>query len=301
MRGPRDFGFLLRPRWLIGTVVVVLAAAVMVNLGFWQIRRLQQSIAHNRAIEARIHAPAQPLAQALARYDLGAALTAPDSAAYRHVTVSGTYDAAGEVLLRSRSEGGHPGFHVLTPLRLADGKALLVDRGWVPYTDSDPPIPAAAPPSGTVTLTGLLRRPDPEPSGMFKAISPQDPATGPLKKTFYANPKRLQGQFSFPLVDAYLQLSTQSPAQTGELPVTPDPPVLTNGSHLSYTIQWFSFALITLIGYAVAVDRRARERGRGSSGDDGAGSDSGRDAVSDAGEGARREPPSAPGGVPSGD
>lgn len=287
MRGPRDFRFLLRPRWLIGTLVIVAMAAVMVNLGFWQIRRLHQRIQRNTAIEARIHAPAQPLARALGTYDITAPLTAPDSAAYRHVAVSGTYDAADEVLLRSRSEGGNPGFHVLTPLRLKDGKALLVDRGWVPYTDSEPPLPVAAPPSGEVTLTGLLRRPDPEPSGMFKAISPQDPATGPLKKTFYANPQRLQGQFPFPLVDAYLQLATQSPAQTGELPVTPDAPVLTDGPHLSYTIQWFSFTLITVIGYGVVLERRSREgppepRGAGAG-------DAGRDGLG-------RE-----GGVPSGD
>ena len=291
MRGPRDFRFLLRPRWLIGTVTVVLAAVVMVNLGFWQIRRLQQRIERNHAIEARIHAPAQPLAKILARYDIGAGLTAPNAGAYRHVRVSGTYDAAGEVLLRSRSEGGHPGFHVLTPLKLADGKALLVDRGWVPFTDNEPPIPAAAPPAGTVTLTGLLRRPDPEPSGLFKSISPEDPATGPLKKSFYANPHRLQGQYPFPLIDAYLQLSTQSPAQPGELPVTPDPPVLTNGPHLSYTIQWFCFTLITVIGYGVAVDRRARERALEAA-------EGG--AVNGAGEDGWREPP-APGGVPTGD
>ena len=259
MGGPRDFRFLRRPRWLFGTLTVVVAAAVMANLGLWQVRRLHQRLERNRTIEARIHAPAEPLTQALARYDIGAALNAPTAAAYRHVTVSGRYDAADEVLLRSRSEGGHPGFHVLTPLMLAGGKALLVDRGWVPYTDNDPPVPAAAPPSGEVTLTGLLRRPEPEPSGFFKSISPQDPATGPLKKTFYANPARLQQQFSVPLVGAYLQLASQTPAQTGELPVTPHPPELSNGPHLSYAIQWFSFMLITVIGYGVVLERRTRE------------------------------------------
>ncbi len=258
MGGPRDFRFLRRPRWLFGTLTVIVAAAVMANLGLWQVRRLHQRLERNRTIEARIHAPAQPLTQALARYDIGAALNAPTAVAYRHVSVSGRYDAANEVLLRSRSEGGHPGFHVLTPLMLAGGKVLLVDRGWVPYTDNDPPVPAAAPPSGEVTLTGLLRRPDPEPSGLFKTISPQDPATGPLKKTFYANPARLQQQFSVPLIGAYLQLASQSPPQTGELPVTPHPPVLTNGPHLSYAIQWFSFMLITVVGYGVVLERRTR-------------------------------------------
>lgn len=243
-------------------------AVVMVNLGLWQLRRLHQRLQNNAAIEARMNAAAIPLDEALARYDVHAPLTDPSSIAYRHVTVSGRYDAADEVLLRSRSEGGHPGFHVLTPLVLADGRALLVDRGWVPYTDSEPPLPDAAPASDRVTLSGLMRLSEPEPSGLFKSISPQDPASGPLSKTFYANPARLQAQFPYRLIDAYLELATQQPPQSGELPVPPDAPVLTNGPHLSYAIQWFSFTTIAVVGFGVVVERRSREGPPGDDGDD---------------------------------
>lgn len=292
MRSRRDLRFLLRPRWLIGTLTIVAMAVVMVNLGFWQLRRLHQRVERNRTIEARIHAPAQPLAQALARYHVGTDLNAPGSLAYRHVSVSGRYDAADEVLLRSRSQGGQPGFHVLTPLMLADGRALLVDRGWVPFTDNEAPVPAAAPPSGEVKLTGLLRLPEPEPSGFFKILSPQDPASGPLKKSFYADPARLQGQFAVPLIDAYLQLASQTPAQTGELPVTPDPPQLSNGPHLSYTIQWFSFTAITLVGYAVVLERRTR--GAPGNEEDGA-EDGADDGAENGGNGDARPRPNADG------
>lgn len=255
----RDLRFLLKPRWFLGTLVIAAMAVVMVNLGLWQLRRLHQRLQNNAAIEARMNAAAVPLDEALARFDVHAPLTDPTSIAYRHVRVSGRYDAADEVLLRSRSEGGHPGFHVLTPLVLPDGRALLVDRGWVPYTDSEPPLPDAAPAADQVTLTGLLRLSEPEPFGFFKSISPQDPATGPLTKTFYANPQRLQAQFPFELIDAYLELGSQQPPQTGELPVPPDAPVLTNGPHLSYAIQWFSFTAIAVVGFAVVLERRSRE------------------------------------------
>ncbi len=251
--------FLRKPRWWLGTLTIVAMAAVMVNLGLWQVRRLHQRLERNSHIEARMRAPAVPLSDALARYRFDAPLGEAGSAAYRHVSVRGRYVPADEVLLRSRSLGGHPGFHVLTPLVLPDGKALLVDRGWVPYTDNDPPVPQAAPPGGTVTLTGLLRLPDPEPSGVFKHLSPQDPASGPLKKSFYANPTRLQPQMPFALIGGYLQLQTQSPAQDGELPVAPSPPELGRGPHLSYAIQWFSFTIIAVVGFTVVLLRRARD------------------------------------------
>ena len=271
---------------MIGTVLVLGAAFVMIDLGLWQLRRLHQSVERNAAIHGRMTAPPMPLADALARYDFSVPLGAASSAAYRHVKVSGRFDPTDEVLLRSRSLGGHPGFDVLTPLELGGGRALLVDRGWVPFTDRDPPITDAAPPDGSVTVTGLLRDPDPIPSGFFKRISPQDPATGPLKKTFYANPQRLQAQMPFKLVGGYLQLGTQTPAQSGPLPVPPAEPQLSNGSHLSYTIQWFSFTAITLGGFGAAAVRRAR--------------DPSADADGEARDEERRRRRSG-GGVPSGD
>lgn len=259
MRPGWSWRFLGRPRWLFGTIVLLVAAFVMINLGFWQLRRLHQRLERNSAIRARMDAPAVPLATALADYDFTVPLGAADSAAYRHVRVTGRYDPSDEVLLRSRSLGGHPGFHVLTPLELSSGRALLVDRGWVPYTDAEPPLPDAAPHTGEVTLTGLLRDPDPIPGGSLKWLSPTDPASGPLTKTFYANPRRLQPQMPFPLVGGYLQLLGQTPPQQGELPVEPGPPVLSNGPHLSYAIQWFSFSAIALVGYGAVVARRARD------------------------------------------
>ena len=62
-----------------------------------------------------------------------------------------------QVLIRNRSYQGQPGFHVVTPLQLADGRALLVNRGWIPLTeDGSTPTPPA-PPSGPVVVTGRAR------------------------------------------------------------------------------------------------------------------------------------------------
>jgi len=293
-----NWRFLRKPRWLIGTVVLLAAAFVMINLGLWQLRRLHQRLERNSAIEARMNAPAVPLARALARFDFTVPLGAADSAAYRHVEATGRYVPADEVLLRSRSLGGHPGFHVLTPLELPGGRALLVDRGWVPYTDNDPPLPDAAPPAGEVNVSGLLRDPDPLPRGEFTWLSPSDPVSGPLRKTFYANPQRLQPQMPFPLVGGYLQLVTQSPAQPGELPVAPGAPDLSNGPHLSYAIQWFSFSAIALVGYGAVFVRRARDPESDADADREAEERRRREAAAGAGDDPRGD---GGGAVPSGD
>ena len=55
-------------------------------------------------------------------------------AEWRSVEASGTYDTGAEVLIRNRSFDGAPGYHVVTPLVIADGTALLVNRGWIPLS-----------------------------------------------------------------------------------------------------------------------------------------------------------------------
>src|SRR5690606_20888292 len=76
------------------------------------------------------------------------------------VVATGTYDPQDEVLLRGRSLDGQPGYHVLTPLVLdatagaLAGRALLVERGWVPYDMDRVPVEAALPPAGSVTVRG---------------------------------------------------------------------------------------------------------------------------------------------------
>src|SRR5690606_5359033 len=123
--------------------------------------------------------------------------------------------------LRGRSLGGQPGFNVLTPLVLAAAsgggqesapRAMLVERGWVPYDHDEVPVVDALPPSGTVEVAGRLRAPDSRPEGTGGRFSPRDPATGRLTQTYYVDVERLARQMPFELVGAYLQQTASSPA-----------------------------------------------------------------------------------------
>src|SRR4051812_36952685 len=122
--------FLLRPRWLAGLALVIVVVVAFVQLGFWQLRRLDERHAYERLVASRLADPPVPVADALS--------AGPEAVAFRRVTATGTFDPAHEVVLYGRSQDGQTGNHVLTPLRLDDGSAIAIDRGWVPLSEASP-------------------------------------------------------------------------------------------------------------------------------------------------------------------
>ena len=112
---------------------MTLAAATMVGLGLWQLSRYHYRSDINARIDAAAQQPPLPLAEVLAAPDGGRVGAAPAAeATWSVVTVTGRYDQAHEILARIRTLHGTVGFEVITPLVLADGTAVLVDRGWIP-------------------------------------------------------------------------------------------------------------------------------------------------------------------------
>lgn len=248
------YRFLLRPRWLVAHVAVAAVAVVLINLGLWQLSRHEERTASNARVAERLEQPPRPLEELAS--DGQAASTADDELAYRRVRVSGRYLPDEEVLLSPRGRHGQPGHHVLTPLVTDDGRGVLVDRGWVPYEHDDPPVDEAAPPAGTVEVSGFLL-PN-EPAERFAPDLPE----GELDTVSRVDLGRLGQQSGRSLFPYYVQLQEQTPAQPGEsLPVPAEPPdVSDDGNHLSYAFQWFSFAGVGLVGYPLLIRRAARDR-----------------------------------------
>jgi len=247
--------FLLTPRWILLFVFAVLVAGVCVRLGIWQLHRLDERRTYNAEVTAGL---AQPTATA---EDLFAHAGSDASAlAYRRAEATGTYDPPHEVLLYGRALDGEPGNHVLTPLVLSSGEVLLVDRGWVPIRLDTPPVAEAAPPSGTVTVTGVLQ---PGAEGGSAEIE-RDPS-GRLLTVREIDLGALSDEVGTELEPLYLLLETQDPPQPGALPRPAPLPELTEGPHLSYALQWFTFATIALIGFVILVRREVKDRARAAS------------------------------------
>ena len=230
-------------RWLM-TLLVFVAVAVMCSLGVWQFNRLNERLALNERIDARladapVAFPAQPDAETLE---------------YRRVRLTGTFLPDQQVLLRNRTYNDATGYHVLTPFRITEtGQTLLIDRGWVPLTMSDrAQWGNFAPPAGEVALTGVVMKSQQPYRG-----GPQDPpfsAERPrLDAWFYVTTERIAQQSGLDLLPVYVQIQRTASNSGQQLPVPGRVTDLGPGNHLSYVVQWFSFALIALGGYLVLM------------------------------------------------
>lgn len=231
------YRFLLTPRWFVRHVIVLVILALFALAGFWQIHRLHERQAHNAQVR---HAMAEP------PVDLDEASSV---APYRRVVATGRYDAANEILLRSQVLNDTSGNDVLTPLVLANGTAVLVDRGWLPLNVTHAPRPPS-----NATIKGIAL-----PQEHKRPFSPDIPKRGRVTAINYVNVARVGRQLPYPLLGNYVLLEEQRPAN--KLPLYEAPPELTDGPHRGYAVQWFLFFAVGAIGYIAFVRREAKRKG----------------------------------------
>jgi cytochrome oxidase assembly protein ShyY1 len=238
------YRFLLRPKWIGFHLLVAAAIVAMVNLGFWQLRRLDQRQAFNAVVEARYDAPPVSLDE------LVVPGVDPSDIEWRPVTASGTYLPDEEIEVVNRSQGGRAGFNTVVPLRLDDGRILLVNRGFEPLDAAVPPVPAL-----DVTVTGRLR-----PSQQRRLGQLSDPADGDLAEVQRVDIGRLAPQLPGEVVPMYVDLIESDPAEPQPFPEPVMAPELGEGNHLSYAVQWFIFSAAAAVGWVLALRRSVASR-----------------------------------------
>ncbi|MBV9696227.1 MAG: SURF1 family protein [Gammaproteobacteria bacterium] len=215
-------------------------AALFVRLGFWQWHR---GVLRQQAVEGYAAGGARVIALTGASEDL---------ALYQRVRVAGHLDAAHQFLLDNRSHHGRPGYEVLTPLVREGARTLLVDRGWVPFGASRRDLPVLTVSVEPLTLTGRLAN-LPAPGLALGRAPPQ--GAWP-KLTAFPDMAQLQAAYGAPLEPRILLLDADSgPGYAREW----TPPGISPMRNFSYAVQWWSFALATLVIVAVLALRR---RGR---------------------------------------
>jgi cytochrome oxidase assembly protein ShyY1 len=185
--------------------------------------------------------------------------------------VTGQWDPDHEVVVRGRFWMDTPGVEILTPLRLRDGSAVLVMRGWMSAADGvSADLPAARVPADTAAATGL-------------ALPGESPAAVPPRRMRFSDGERLvlgtvdlraaAAALPYPVAPFYLRVLPPEDAPRGperaaranraaSVPVPLPAPELTNGPHLSYAIQWFGFAALALAG-AFLLPRARGDGGTG--------------------------------------
>ena len=229
----RSRRFVLRP---IATVVTAGAVLLFVLLGNWQLGRAAERRALDRDFAAA--GPALPLPPA--------AVAVPR---YQRVTANGSYDSDHQFLLDNMSEAGQAGVHVLTPLLLSDGSAILVDRGWAPFGATRDLLPEVAVPSVPRTVAGRL---DELPRPGIELDAPAGKGWPRLES--YPKMPELAAALSRELRPQRILLDAREPdgfVRNWRLSA------MTAERHLGYAIQWFAFAATAVaIWFALGLRRR---------------------------------------------
>ncbi len=220
--------------WIWTTLLVVAGSALCVRLGFWQLDRLKQRRAFNRQVLSMRDMPI---------LDLNEGIPADIAAmAWRKAKVAGEYDFENQFALRNQVWQNEYGYHLLAPLRFHGG-AILVNRGFIPAEGNETPEGwRRYDQPGEVLVEGQLR------VGGDVQIGGA-PETGEASRYFNSiELEQIAARLPYPILTVYIQPNLEANDSTPPIPYQPEVEI-TEGSHFSYALQWFSFAAILFFGY----------------------------------------------------
>ncbi|SDQ43640.1 SURF1 family protein [Quadrisphaera sp. DSM 44207] len=248
-----------RPQWLRALALTAAVSAACVLLGLWQWDRREERLARIARVQANYAGDPVALRQVLAGPD--DRLAADEE--WTPVLVRGQYQPEATVLVRNRPLPGAEryGYLVLVPLRLDDGTALLVDRGWIPAGPTgEAPSQVPAPPSGQVSVLARLRPPEPAddrsaPAGQVQRIDLAGSVRTELEAAAAAGPAAAAEGL---VTGAYGVLVREDPPPA-QAPAPAAAPSRDSGPHLAYTVQWFVFAAGAWVFFGVQLRRSAAD------------------------------------------
>lgn len=229
-------------------ICTLLAGAVFVRLGVWQLSRLAERRSVNRvALESR----------QLPVVSLEDGPVVALVLANRRVRLRGSYDHTRQIVLRDFVYQGAPGVRVVTPLRPVTGggdSAVLVLRGFVP-----------APDAMTVELDSLDEPGEALVEGVALPFPVHEEGPGKLDRTGRTTWRRLdlatvRAELPYPVRAVYVIAARSDPGVPDNrrlgLPIRLQPPPLDDGPHLDYAIQWFAFAVIAVAVGVIAARQK---------------------------------------------
>jgi surfeit locus 1 family protein len=208
------------------TIATFAAIALFASAGVWQHSRMKERLALGAKLEAATRDAAVPL---------------PRTGdwpgwRFRPVVVTGTFDAAHQILIDNKVHAGTAGFDVVTPLALADGRAVLVDRGWIAAGPSRAQLPQVPPPAGVVAVVGRINLPA---SGYFELS--RNTVSGALWQNL--DPARFAQATGVPVLPIVVEQTAAIGAGDDLVRDRPAPDTGADRNRI-YMVQWFLFAAI---------------------------------------------------------
>ena len=215
-------------RWTGWFLVACTFALACVGLASWQIERRSEAV-------SKIERVADNYDLETVSFKEVSSLAKDSVVAYewRKVELSGNYLVDDTLLVRNRAIAGQPGFVQLVPFLLETGEVVVVERGWIPADSDLNPSNTFLPSESLKTLVARVR--------MGETVPNRDSPNGQVTSINLTDIEQL---INLDLEqDLYLRMVTESPAE-GAHPQPLSRPVLDEGNHLSYAVQWIIFAVM---------------------------------------------------------
>ncbi|MGN7252516.1 SURF1 family cytochrome oxidase biogenesis protein [Arthrobacter sp. SAFR-014] len=238
------YKFLFSSKWLGYLLLAAIFATGCVFLGRWQMDRRAETLAEIQRVTSNYSATPITFDQARDEFN-----QLDPSREWTQVKLQGRYDVDGQRIVRNRPLNGQPGYEVVVPFKLVSGETVVIDRGWLPIGNKTPgrPDTIPAPPSGQITAVVRLKHSEPTlqrgaPEGQLASIDL------PAYSAELGSPL---------LTGAYGQLASETPT-VADMPQPFPMPSVDEGTHLSYSLQWFAFGVLMFVGFGYAARQQAR-------------------------------------------
>ena len=236
-----------RIRFVLITVAAIALALLTARLGVWQLSRAAEKNALQAATEQQA---LLPVLDALPN-DMQPGATWH----YRRVLLQGRWSSAHTVYLDNRQMNARPGFFVVTPLVLPDGRAVLVQRGWLPRdVNMRTRVDDAPAPAGEVRIEGRIA---PPPARLFEF---EGGDAGRIRQN--VEPEAFARETGLRLLPLSVVQTAPATAQDELLRQWPAPATGV-AKHYGYAFQWFGLSTLAVILYAwlqLIQPRRQRRR-----------------------------------------
>lgn len=227
--------------WLFAALMLILAA-VCAFLGSWQMERLAEKEALVAAVDARLTAPPIPVPSPTEWASLDY-----ETLVYQPVSLTGAYRYTQTLtvftsLSNANGQYGGPGFWVMTPFELEHGGTVFINRGFVPqeYQEAAALGDLHGEDPGTVTISGLLR--EPEPAGMMTPEANMSDriewVRDPARMALMTDPALA------PIAPFYVDLPAAAP---GELPQAGETVITFPNNHFGYALTWYGFSIVAVV------------------------------------------------------
>lgn len=227
---------------ILKTIIVLIFVGLFIRLGIWQINRLEWRQGINAELASQLALPPFLLNE----FDDHAQFPEMTD---RKVVVQGQFDFDEQVVIRNRNDNVlGPGVHLLAPFVLDGGnQAVLVDRGWLSSAEHNAGDLSQYD-AAVAEVAGVIQQSENPARNATISAEPQS-------ELFRIHIAQLQAQSDYELLPIYILQTSDGTDLTARPYQAPHQVDLSEGSHLSYVVQWFSFALIFLIGYAAYIRR----------------------------------------------